>query len=131
MSETRGAMAVGLAFFAAAMMIVVGAFDALQGLAAIFKKDYFVVGADYIWKLDVTAWGWINLILGVLIIIAGIALLGGALWARIVGIVLAVLVAISNFMWLPYYPVGSVVIIAVCILIIWALTAHGRDVAEQ
>ena len=129
MAETRSAMAFGLAFFAAAMMIVVGAFDALQGLAAIIKKDYFVVGTNYVWKINATTWGWINLILGVLILIAGVALLGGALWARIVGIVLAVLVAISNFMWLPYYPVWAILVIAVSIGVIWALSTYDREVA--
>jgi hypothetical protein len=71
------------------------------------------------------------LILGIGIGVAGFFLLRGALWARIVGIVGAVLVGVANLMWLPYYPVWSAVIIAVCILIIWALTAHGRDIAEH
>lgn len=130
MSESRSAMGAGLTFFAAAMMVVVGAFDALQGLAAIVKKDYYVVGADYLWKFSVSTWGWINLLLGVLILLAGIALLSGALWARIVGIVLAVLVAISNFLWLPYYPVWAIIVIATSIAVIWALAAHGDEVAS-
>jgi hypothetical protein len=130
MSESRSGVAVGFAYFAAIMMIVLGAFDALQGLAAVVKKEYFVVGANYLWKLNVSTWGWIHLVLGVVTLLAGIALLAGALWARVVGVILAALVAISNFLWLPYSPIWSTIIIAVCVAVIWALTAHGREIAE-
>ena len=119
----------GFTFFASIMMIVVGALDVLQGLAAIIKQTYFVVGPNYVFKLNVTSWGWINLILGAVILLAGIGLLSGAVWARTVGVIMAVLIAISNFMWLPYYPVWSIIVIATSIVVIWALTAHGRDVA--
>jgi hypothetical protein len=108
----------------------VGVFDALQGLAAIIKKDVYVVGQDYLWKLDASAWGWINLLLGVLMVLAGLALYGGATWARVVGVVLAGLVAITNFMWLPYYPVWAILVIATSVAVIWALTVHGREVVE-
>jgi hypothetical protein len=130
MSEVRSATGVSLTYFAAAMMIMLGAFEALQGLAAIIKKSYFVVGENYLWKLNTTTWGWINLALGILVLVAGVALLAGALWARIVGIVLAALVAIANFMWLPYYPVWSVVVIGVSIAAIWGIAAHGGELAR-
>lgn len=65
-----------------------------------------------------------------IVLLAGFGLLGGALWARIVGIVVAVLIAIANFLWLPYYPVWTIVIITVNVVVIWALAAHGRDIAE-
>ena len=129
MSENRSGVAVGFTYFAAFMMIVAGSFDVLQGLAAIIKKSFFAVSPNYVFKFSVSTWGWINLILGGVILLAGIALMSGALWARIVGVIMAALVAISNFMWIPYYPVWSIIIIAVCVVVIWALTAHGRDVA--
>ena len=130
MSQNRSSVAVGLIWFAASMMVVVGVFDALQGLAAIIKKDVYVVGQDYLWKLDASAWGWINLLLGVLMVLAGLALYGGATWARVIGVVLAGLVAITNFMWLPYYPVWAILVIATSVAVIWALTVHGREVVE-
>jgi hypothetical protein len=130
MAQNRSSVAVGLIWFAASMMVVVGVFDALQGLAAIIKKDVYVVGQDYLWKLDASAWGWINLLLGVLMVLAGLALYGGATWARVIGVVLAGLVAITNFMWLPYYPVWAVLVIATSVAVIWALTVHGREVVE-
>ena len=130
MAENRSGVAMGFTFFASIMMIVVGALDVLQGLAAIIKQTYYVVSPNYVFKLNVTSWGWINLILGAVILLAGIGLLSGAVWARTVGVIMAVLIAISNFMWLPYYPVWSIIVIATSIVVIWALTAHGRDIAE-
>ena len=130
MSQNRSGAAVGFAYFAAFMMIVAGAFDIFQGLAAVIKSNNYVVGTDYVYKLNASGWGWINMILGVIILLAGAALLNGAIWARTVGVIMAILVLITNFLWLPYYPIWSIIIIATCIMVIWALTVHGRDAAE-
>jgi len=130
MSQNRSGMAVGFTYFAAFMMILAGAFDALQGFAAIVKQSYYVVAPNYVYKFNVTTWGWINLILGIVILLAGAALLSGAVWARTIGVLMAILVGIANFMWLPYYPVWSIIVIAICVIIVWALTAHGRDAAS-
>jgi len=129
MASDRSGMAMGFTFFAAVMMIVLGAIDALQGLAAITKQHYYVVAPNYVYKLSVSGWGWLHLILGILVVLAGFGLLSGALWARIVGVVLAVLVIFTNFMWLPYYPVWSIIVIATSVVVIWALTAHGHEMA--
>jgi hypothetical protein len=125
----RSGVAVGFTYFAAIMMMLSGGFEILQGLSAIIKKNLYVVNKDYIYKINVNGWGWIHLILGVIVLLAGIALLGGALWARIVGIAMAALIAIANFLWLPYYPVWAIVLIALNVVVIWALAAHGRDIA--
>ena len=130
MTRSTSGVAVGFTYFAAVMMMVLGGFDVLQGLAAIIKKHYYVVGTNYVYKINVTTWGWIHLILGAIALVAGIGLLTGALWARIVVIILAVLIAISNFMWLPYYPLWSALIIGTCVVVIWALAAHGDEIAE-
>jgi hypothetical protein len=127
MSDNSSGLAMGTTMFAAVTMMIVGALDALQGLAAIIKGEAYVVGSEYVYKFNVSTWGWINLLLGIVILLAGFSLLSGATWARVVGIVIAVLVIISNFMWLPYYPLWSIIVIAVSILVIWALTAHGHD----
>ena len=131
MARGRSGVAVGFTYFAAVLMMLSGAFEILQGLSAIIRKHLYVVNSDYIYKINVTGWGWIHLILGVIVLLAGIALLGGALWARIIGIAMAVLIAVANFLWLPYYPVWAIVIIALNVVIIWALAAHGRDVAAN
>jgi hypothetical protein len=133
MEDKRGTSmwAVGWMTFAAFVMVTIGFFQVLQGLAAIFKNDFFVVGSEYLYKVDVSTWGWIHLILGVIVFFAGFGLFSGAVWARTVGVIMAVLAAIANFAWLPYQPAWSIMIIALCVAVIWALTVHGRDVADS
>ena len=126
--ENRSSVAIGVTYLAAVTMIILGFFEALQGLSAVIRKSYFVVGSNYLWKLNVTGWGWIHLVLGVVVLLAGIALIGGATWARVVGVALAGVVSIANFLWLPYQPLWSIIIIALSVVVIWALTVHGRDV---
>jgi hypothetical protein len=112
-------------------MIFVGAMSILQGAAAIGKDDVFVSTRNYVYKFDLTGWGWLHLSLGIVVVLAGAALFTGALWARFVGVVLAGFSMIANFLWLPHYPFWSVVIIAIDAFIIWALctggSRHGRQ----
>jgi hypothetical protein len=122
--------AVGFTVFAAVMMIMVGVWQALAGLIAIFENEFYVPTRNYLFEFDVTAWGWIHLLLGALVAFAGWGLLSGQTWARVVGITLAVLSATSNFFFIPYYPFWSILIIAVDIFVIWALLAHGRQFKE-
>jgi hypothetical protein len=131
MSENRSGVAVGFTYFAATMMILGGGLDLLQGLAAVIRSNYFVVTPDYAYTIDATSWGWIHMILGVILLLAGAAVINGSLWARGVGVVVAAMVAVSNFLWLPHQPVWSIIIIAVCVMVIWALTVHGRDVTTR
>jgi hypothetical protein len=127
MSQRSGA-AIGMTIFAATMMIMIGIFQAIQGLIALFNDTFYVVGQKWVFEFDVTAWGWIHLILGIVVAVAGFFLLQGAVWARTIGVILAVISAVFNFAWLPYYPVWSTILIALDVFVIWALTAHGRDI---
>ncbi|MFG2820875.1 hypothetical protein ACGFX4_15785 [Kitasatospora sp. NPDC048365] len=113
--------AAGLTVFAAVMLVIGGTLELLQGISAIAKDDLVVVTRDYTFSFSTSAWGWIHLILGIVIVLAGLALFSGAVWARVVGIVVAALSMIANFLWLPHYPVWSVVLIAVDAFVIWAL----------
>jgi hypothetical protein len=122
--------AVGLAAFGGAVMLIVGIFHAFAGLAAIFENEFFVTGRNYAYEIDVTAWGWIHLILGVVVAFAGISVYSGATWARAVGIVLASVSAVANFFFIPYYPVWAVLIIALDIAVIWALANYGPEQAR-
>lgn len=130
MSEKRSGAAVGFTYFAATMMILGGGLDLLQGLAAVIRSNYFVVTPHYAYTMNATSWGWIHMILGVILVLAGAAVINGSLWARGVGVAVAAMVAVSNFAWLPYQPIWSSIIIAVCAAVIWALTVHGRDVTS-
>jgi hypothetical protein len=120
--RTVSGWAVGLVVFAAAIMIMIGAFQIIAGLAAIFDDEFFVVTRNYVFDLDVTAWGWIHTLLGLLLVFAGWGIFSGATWARATGMVLAGLSAIANFFFIPYYPVWSIAIIALDVLVIWALS---------
>ena len=130
MSENRSGLAVGLSVFAGTLLVLVGVLHAVQGLVALFNDTFYVVGQEWTFSFDVTTWGWIHLLLGVLVAFAGFFIFRGAVWARTVGVAVAVLSAIVNFAWLPYYPVWGLVVIALDVFVIWALTLHGRDVAE-
>ncbi|MEU5278245.1 hypothetical protein ABZ782_05560 [Streptomyces asoensis] len=127
-SASSGAWVSGWTGFAGVMMIFGGLMAIFQGIAAIAEDDVFVVTRNYAYNFNLTSWGWIHLVLGVLVVLAGAALFRGALWARIVGITVAGLSMIANFMWLPYQPVWAIVLIAVDAFVIWALCiGTGRD----
>jgi hypothetical protein len=113
--------------FAGTVMLLVGGFQMLQGLAALLQDSFFVVSDDYAFEIDVTAWAWTHLIVGSIVLLAGFFVFTGALWARIIGIVLAVISAVVNFFYIPYYPFWSILIIAVCIVAIWGLCTQTRD----
>jgi hypothetical protein len=120
--------ATGFIVFAATIMILSGAFQAFSGLVAVFKDKFYTVTPNYLIQVDVTTWGWVHLVGGLIVLLAGFAVLGGRMWARVVGVILAGLSAIANFAFIPYYPLWSLLIIALDVFVIWALTAHGRDV---
>ena len=122
--------AAGLTVFAAVMMMMIGAFQVIQGIIALANDTFYVVGAEYVFQFDVTTWGWIHLLLGALVAVAGYFVLQAKVWARTVGVIVAVISALFNFAWLPYYPVWSVLIIALNVFVIWALTVRGRDVTR-
>jgi hypothetical protein len=128
--EDVSGSAVGFTVFAAVMMIMVGIWQAMAGLIAIFENEFYVQTRNYLFEFDATTWGWIHLVVGVIVAFAGWGLLSGQTWSRIVGITLAVLSATTNFLFIPYYPFWSMLIIAVDVFVIWALAAHGREFKE-
>jgi hypothetical protein len=117
--------ATGGTVFAATLMMMVGVFQALSGLAAILDDQFYVVTRNYTFDLDVTAWGWIHLILGILVALSGFYLLLRRPWAAIVAITLAVFSAISQFFFVPYYPWWALLIISLNVFVIWAITRPG------
>lgn len=127
--QTNG-FAVGMTMFAAIVMMIVGLFQAVEGLIALFDDTIYAVGEKWVFAFDLTTWGWIHLVAGLVVAVAGYFVLTGAVWARTVGVIVATLSALMNFAWLPHYPVYSVLVIALDIVVIWALIAHGREVAS-
>jgi hypothetical protein len=111
--------------FAATMLLLIGVYQGIAGLVAIIDDEFYVVARNYTFDLDVSAWGWIHLILGIALVVTGYFLFTRAPWAGIVAIVLAALAAVENFFFIPYYPFWSIVVIALCVWVIWALTRPG------
>ncbi|MEV7775010.1 hypothetical protein [Kitasatospora sp. NPDC086791] len=113
--------ATGWTVFAGVMLIAGGIMAIFQGIAAITKDNLIVITRHYVYSMNTSGWGWIHLILGIVVVLAGVALFTGAVWARAVGIVVAGLGMIANFLWLPYYPFWAIVLIAIDAFVIWAL----------
>ncbi|HEX3210984.1 MAG TPA: hypothetical protein VH016_00330, partial [Actinomycetota bacterium] len=127
--DTSG-WAAGFTMFAAVMMIMVGVFQAIQGLIGIFENEFYVPTRNYLFQFDATSWGWTHLLLGLLVAFAGYGLMSGKTWARTVAIFLAVLSAIANFAFIPYYPFWSLLIITLDVFVIWAIAAHGGELRD-
>ena len=122
---------VGWVIFAAVFMIVIGAMNAIQGLAALFRDEaYWVTLQGNIVTFDVTTWGWIHLIFGILLVLVGIALMRGSTFARVIGIALVSLNLIAQFSWTTLYPFWGLIAIAIDILIIYALVVHAGELKD-
>ena len=127
--ETSGT-AVGFILFAAIMMLMAGSWQALQGLIAIFENEFYVATRNYVFEFDATTWGWIHLLIGLLVAFAGWGLLSGRTWARVVAITVALVSATANFLFIPYYPFWALTVITLDIFVIWAVAAHGRELRD-
>jgi len=119
---------VGWIIFAGTMLVILGIFHAIQGLVALFNDSVYLVGPKgLVINVDYTAWGWIHLIGGIIVVLAGVALFAGKMWARILAVIVAVISAIINVVFLPAYPIWSTMMIAIDVLVIWAVTVHGSE----
>jgi hypothetical protein len=123
--EPVSGWAVGAIAFAGCMVLLIGFFQVIAGLAAIINDDFFVVTRNYTFDLDTTVWGWLHLLLGLLLVATGFGLFARQAWAGVTAIFLASLSAVANFFFIPYYPFWAIVVIALDIWVIWALTRPG------
>lgn len=124
--EREAGWAGGFVMFAGILMLVVGVWHALAGIAALLNDKLYMSTPEYLYSFDLTGWGWAYLAFGVLVAAAGGAVLKGLTWGRVVGVVLAALSLIANFLFLPWYPIWSLVMIALDVIVIWALVAWSR-----
>jgi len=118
---------VGWVYFAAFFLILEGIFSFIAGLVALFNSNIIITGEENVWLVNLTTWGWTYLIIGIVLFLAGLALFSGATWAIVVGVIVAGLSAIANFAFIPVYPVWSILILALDVIIIYALLAHGKE----
>ena len=127
-NRKRSSVAVGFINFAGVVLIVGGVFHVIQGIVGLADNDFYVVTQKWVFQLNVTTWGWVHILLGIVAILAGAGLFSGAVWARTFAVIVAGISIIANFVWLPYYPVWALLVIVVDFFVIWALVLHGRDV---
>ena len=121
--RTQSLWAAGASIFAGTLMLIAGVFQFIEGLTALINgTDFLVKTPNFLFTFNATTWGWIHLILGLVLALAGGFIFTGNLAARSVGIAAAILSAIANFMWLPYYPLWGIIVIALDIFIVWGLT---------
>ena len=113
------------------MMWLTGLFLIFAGLVGVFTEEFYPEPPNYLFRFSDEVWGWTQLVTGLLVFFAGAALLSAQLWARILAVVMAGVTILEAFLWLPTYPLWSVIIIAVGVLVIWALTVHGHDIERQ
>jgi hypothetical protein len=122
------AVAVGVTTAAAVVLILAGVLNAMQGVVALATNEFYVVTQRWLFQFDVSAWGWVHVLIGLIIAATGVALLMGAFWACVLGVVIASLSVVVNFLWLPYYPVWAVIVIAFDVFVIWVLTVNGQEI---
>lgn len=132
-SAVKQGFAFGLTIVAAALLFVAGVISVFVGISALNKDTLLVLDQDYVFELNLTAWGWIHIVIGVLAVIIAGGLAIGADWARVAAIIIAALSIITQFLWLPHYPAWSILIIALDVILIWAVCSwnprqvtHGR-----
>ncbi|MGW5721624.1 DUF7144 family membrane protein [Amycolatopsis sp. NPDC003865] len=122
---------VGWIWFAGTITVLAGLFTAVEGLVALVDRDYYVLGPSGLLVFDLAGWGWIHLIVGSLAVLTGIALFTGAQWARVVTVALAGFNALAQLAFLSAYPVWGVVVIALDVLVIWAVIVHGDEATYE
>lgn len=121
---------VGWVFFASLMMMLLGGFQAIEGLVALLKPTYYQVTAQSLLVTSYTAWGWVHLILGIVVFLAGLAVMNGAIWARALGIILASLSFFANLAFVNAYPIWSIALMIIDVLVIYALAVHADELRE-
>jgi hypothetical protein len=120
---------VGWIGFAGVIMVMLGVFHVFQGLVALFRDDYYLVGSSgLLVSVDYTTWGWTHVIAGLVVVIAGICVFAGQIWARAIGVLLALGSAVLNIAFLSAYPIWSLLMIALDVVVILALTVHGSEI---
>ena len=125
----RSGVAVTFTALAGSTLMLAGFFHVIEGIIALVNDEFFVGPLKWVFEFDLTSWGLIHLLAGVVAIPAGIGLIAGAVWARTVAVVVTVLAVIANFLWVPYYPWWSLLFNVFDLFVLWAVIVHRRDAA--
>ncbi len=125
--QQRNPWAVALTTFGGDLMIISGIWGVLLGVSAVRHDEVYTNGPRYLYHFDITAWGWVHLIIGLLVAAAGVGILRGATWGRLVGVTVAGMSLMANFAFIPYYPIWSILVIVLDVIVIWALANYRRE----
>ena len=126
-----GGRRAGAVAFAGIMLVMAGLMQLVQGVVGLMNDGFYVSTQNYVFGFDPTVWGWVHIVLALLVGAAGFGLFMGAMWARTVAVVAAGASLIGNFAWLPHYPIWGLTLMALDVFVIWAVTMHGRDFVEE
>jgi hypothetical protein len=118
---------VGWIFFAGTMMVIGGGLNLFYGIVAAFNDDWVLWQNGNAVFVDISNWGWAHIVIGAIVLLAGFGVMTGNVLARTIGVIVAAISLIANFFVIPLYPLWSLTIIVIDVLVIWALTAHGRE----
>ena len=118
---------VGWVWFAGIMLITIGLFDIFQGIVALINDDFAVLVEDGVLVVDLTTWGWVHIIIGAVLVLAGAGVLSGSVWGRSLGVIVAILNALAQLTIMPSYPFWALIIIALDVIVIYALVVHGGE----
>ena len=128
--ETEQSGWTGWIWFAGIMMIVAGSLNALYGLIAVVNDEWVVWTNSASLYLDLSQWGAVHLVVGLVMLFSGIGVFSGNILARTVGVIVASISLITNFFFIPAYPLWALTVITLDVLVIWALTAHGKEMRD-
>lgn len=120
---------VGWVYFAGFVLLLSGILQIISGISALLNSSFYTVVNGKVFLLDITTWGWVHLILGIIVVCTGTALFSGATWARVVAVILAVINLVTYFAFISAYPIWSITVMVLDIIVIYALTVHGGEAA--
>jgi hypothetical protein len=120
----------GWVYFAGVLLIISGIFQMIAGFTALLNDTFYTVTQETLLIFDITAWGWVHLILGLFLLITGTSVMSGHLWSRMVAVVLATIALMAQFAFMVAYPIWSIIVIIMCILVIYSLTVHGGELQK-
>lgn len=123
-TSSRAAVVVGQ--FAAVMLLVTASVEVLQGVEALRSGELLVTSGDQVYEMDLTVWGWIHVVIGILLVAVAVGILGRRSWGQVTGLIVAGLSMLANFAFLPHYPLWSLTIIGFNALVVWALCTQLR-----
>jgi hypothetical protein len=119
---------VGWVLFGGVVLLIVGMFNAVEGLVALFRSDYYRVSSSgLVINVDYNTWGWTLLIFGAVLAVTGVGVMAGQTWARVLAVILVILNALTNLAFLAAYPIWSVLVVTLDIIVVYALIVHGRE----